>query len=418
MKNHLPLLAVLLIGLVPPLLARIKPDADRPGPQDPAARADVLHRDAFVADLHCDTIDRALEGEDLRLDLDHGHIDIPKLKRGGVDLQVFACFVGAPWTEADKDQAAKRAFDLIEAVHALVADNPRDLALVLSPDDIPGLAAASRTGALIGVEGGYAIENDLSLLRSFYRSGVRLMTLTHWSHTDWADASGDETPLYGGLTEFGEKVVKDMNRLGMIIDLSHAHDQTFWDVLRISRAPVIASHSCCRALADYHRNLSDDMLLALAKNGGLVGINYMPGFLNAEIMKKHESIYREVAKKLGLPEGQMDWRKVDPKVREAAEAEVKAWIEESKTTFPLVDVKTVVDHIEHVIKVTGSADFVGLGSDFDGISTTPVGLENVGLLPNITREMLRRGFKEADIRKILGGNFIRVFQKVTEVGHQ
>jgi len=418
MKYHPPLLAVLLLSVVLPLLARVKPDGNLKVSLDLDSHMDSVHRDAIVADLHCDTIGRVLEGEDLRLDLDHGHIDIPKLKRGGVDLQVFACFVGAPHNDNDKSQAAKKAFDQIEAVHKLVADNSKDLALVQSPEDISRLQAAAKTGALIGIEGGYAIENDLSLLRSFFRSGVRLMTLTHWTHTDWADASADEKPIYGGLTEFGEKVVQEMNRLGMIIDVSHAHDGTFRDVIRISRAPVVASHSCCRALSDYHRNLSDEMLQALAKNGGLIGINFMPGFLNAELMKKQEAIHIEVAKKFGIPDGQMDWRTIDPKTREAAEAEVKARTAELNKTFPAVDVKTLVDHIEHVIKVTGSADHVGLGSDYDGISATPVGLENAGLLPNITREMFRRGFKEIDIRKILGGNFVRVFQKVAEAAEK
>jgi membrane dipeptidase len=385
---------------------------------DPDFHALFVHRDALVADLHCDTIGRALEGEDLGLDNDHGHIDIPKLKRGGVDLQVFACFVAAPRDEAAQSRAAKRAFDQIDAVHRLVAAHPRDLALVLSPEDIRGLPAAGRTGALIGIEGGYAIENDLSLLDAFYRSGVRLMTLTHWTHTDWADASGDPQPVFGGLTDFGKKVVAEMNRLGMIIDVSHAGDTTFWDVIKLTKAPVVASHSCCRALADYHRNLTDGMLKALAQNGGVVGINFAPGFLDAELMKRQEAIYTEVARRHGIPEGRMDWRDIDPKVREAAEAEIKVRMDELARTFPAPDVKSVVDHIEHVIKVTGGADYVGLGSDFDGISSTPVGLENAGLLPNITREMIRRGFQEEDIRKILGGNFVRVFEKVAEAAEK
>jgi membrane dipeptidase len=379
---------------------------------DPVFHMNYLHRDAIVADMHCDTIGRALEGEDLRRDLDHGHIDIPKLKRGGVDIQVFACFVGAPHSESDKLDAAKRAFDQIEAAHKLVADNPQDLALILTPDDIPGLAPAAKTGVFIGIEGGYAIEDDPSLLRAFFRSGVRLLTLTHWTHTDWADASGDEKPTFNGMTDFGKKVVEEMNRLGMIVDVSHAADATFWDVIKVSKAPVIASHSCCRALSDYHRNMTDDMLKALAKNGGVIGINFLPGFLNAEIQKKQEAVYKEIVNKYGIPSGQMDGRHIDPKVREAAEAEVKTRMAELAKNFPPVDVKTVVDHIEHVIQVTGSADHVGIGSDFDGIGATPVGLENCGLLPNITKEMVRRGFKEEDIRKILGGNFVRVFQKV------
>lgn len=433
--KHFFFASILLAGLALPLLSLIKAGdrqalesikrlastesagcpagkAEDPKSPGPALPENAVHAKAFVADLHCDTIGRFLEGEDLRLDLDHGHVDIPKLKRGGVSLEVFACFVGAPHDDTDKNQAAKHAFDQVEAVHKLVADNPKDLALVLTPDDIPYLKPQGRTGALIGIEGGYAIEDDLSLLNSFYRSGVRLMTLTHWAHTDWADASGDEKPTFGGLTDFGKKVVAEMNRLGMIIDVSHSADTTFWDVIKLSRAPVIASHSCCRALSDYHRNLTDDMLKALAKNGGMIGINFMPGFLNAELMKKQEAIYKEITKKFGIIDGQMDRRNIDPKTREAAEAEIKVRMAELNKTFPPVTVKNVVDHIEHVIKVTGSADHVGFGSDFDGIGQTPVGLENSGLLPNITEEMLRRGFPEDDIRKILGGNFVRVFRDV------
>jgi membrane dipeptidase len=439
--KHILMSSLLLIGSALPLLAVIKfsnrptsgpamPLNDRHAASGPAARSDDpkahassltandVHARAFVADLHCDTIGRVLEGEDLRLDLDHGHIDIPKLKRGGVTLQVFACFVGAPSDEAAKNQAAKRAFDMIDAVHTLVAANPKDLALVLSPNDIPSLKPRGRTGVLISIEGGYAIEDDLSLLRSFYRSGVRLMTLTHWTHTDWADASGDEKPAFGGLTDFGKKVVAEMNRLGMVVDVSHAADSTFWDVLKLSRAPVVASHSCCRALADYHRNLTDDMLKALAKNGGMVGINFNPGFLNAELQKKQEEIYKDVVNKYKIPAGQMDSRNVDPQTRQAAEAEVKARMAELAKVIPPPDVKNVVDHIEHVIEVTGSADFVGFGSDFDGIGSTPVGLENCGFLPNITKEMLRRGFPEGDIRKILGGNFVRIFRKVAEAAEK
>jgi membrane dipeptidase len=292
-----------------------------------------------------------------------------------------------------------------------VADHPKDLALVLSPGDVSNLQDEAKTGAFISIEGGYAIEDDLSLLDAFYRSGVRLMTLTHWTHTDWADASGDPKPTFGGLTDFGKKVVAEMNRLGMIIDVSHAADSTFWDVIKLTKAPIVASHSCCRALSDYHRNMTDDMLKALAKNGGVIGINFAPGFINAEQMKKEETVYREVARKFGIGEGRMDWRGVDPKVREAAEAEIKSRLDELHKTLPPVDVKALVDHIEHAVKVMG-ADHVGLGSDFDGIGSTPVGLENAGMLPNITKEMLRRGMKEEDVRKVLGGNFLRVFEQV------
>jgi membrane dipeptidase len=379
---------------------------------DPKFRVEFLHKDAAVIDLHCDTIGRFMEGEDLTKDNAKGHIDIPKLKRGAVDLQVFACFVGGPSTEVEKWQAAKKVFSRIEGIHRLVGQNPDDLEVVRSPEDFMRIRNSGKTGILIGIEGGYAMENDLDLLRTFYRNGVRMMTLTHWNRTDWADASGDAKAEWCGLTEFGENVVKEMNKLGMIIDVSHAHDETFWDVVRVSASPIVASHSCCRALALHHRNMSDEMLKALAKNGGVIGINFSPGFLNAEIEKKQTDLLAQIAKKYGLPADYREIMKADPDKGKALFAEFQGKWAETKETLPAVDIKTLVDHIDHIVKVTGSVDHVGLGSDFDGISGTPAGLEDVGKLMNITKELAGRGYKEDDIRKILGGNFLRVFNAV------
>ncbi len=379
---------------------------------DPIHRTLFVHKDALVADLHCDTIGRIMAGEDLTKDNPKGHIDIPKLKRGAVDLQVFACYAPPPRNELEKSRSAKGVFEQVDAVKSFVAENSDDLALVLSSGDLRSVTNGGKTGILIGIEGGYAIENSLALLRAFYEGGVRLMTLTHWYGTDWADGSGDEKPRFGGLTELGEAVVKEMNRLGMIIDVSHVHDETFWDVIKLTKAPVVASHSCCRALSPHHRNLSDEMLEALAKNGGVIGINYLPGFLNSEIERKETELYETLAKKHGLP---ADWTAMGSAPREKREKfqqEYEARRAELRKSLPPVDVKTVVDHIDHVVKVTGSASHVGLGSDFDGISSTPAGLEHVGLLPNITKELAVRGYAPEDIRRILGGNFQRVFNGV------
>jgi membrane dipeptidase len=385
---------------------------------DPKFRVEFVHKDAAVIDLHCDTIGRFMDGQDLTKDNPKGHIDIPKLKRGAVDLEVFACFVGAPSTEVEKSQAAKKAFDQIEAVNRLVGQNPEDLEVVKSPEDFWRVRNTGKTGILMGIEGGYAIENDLDLLRTFYKNGVRLMTLTHWNHTDWADASGDAKAEWCGLTEFGEKVVKEMNTLGMIIDVSHAHDETFWDVIRISDSPVVASHSCCRALSPHHRNMSDEMLRALAKNGGVIGINFWPVFLNAEIEKKHNDLLAAIAKKYNLPADSLEIMKADSEKAKAVFADFQTQWAEMKKTMPLVDVKTLVNHIDHVVKVTGSVENVGLGSDFDGISATPDGLEDIGKLMNITQELSARGYKEDEIRKILGGNFLRVFNAVSAAGRK
>jgi len=384
---------------------------------DPVHRTLFLHRDAFVADLHCDTIGRYIAGEDLRLDLPKGHVDIPKLKRGGVDLQVFACFAAPPRSELEKSRSAKSVFAQLDALHRLVEDNPDDLALVRSVEELNAARAASKVGVLPAIEGGYAIENDPAILRSFYRAGFRLMTLTHWYATDWADASGDPEPVHGGLTGFGEQVIEEMNRLGMIVDVSHVHDETFWDVLRVSKAPVVASHSACRDLSPHHRSLSDEMLKALAEKGGLVGINFWPGLLRSEIDRKQEETFAAAAAELGVPADRMAAGRLEPAARDKLMAAYRARWAEVRKTLPVVDVKTVVDHIDHIVKLTGKADHVGLGSDYDGISDTPVGLENIGLLPNVTKELVRRGYKPEDIRKILGGNFLRVFAAVERAAH-
>ncbi len=379
---------------------------------DPSHHINFIHKDSFVADLHCDTIGRTLRGVDLSLDNERGHIDIPKLQQGAVDLEVFACYVAPPQNDEASMQAAKRAFVQIDAVHRLVEDNPDDLLLITHPDDLRGLRANHKVGILIGIEGGYAIESSLPMLRSFYRSGVRLMTLTHWTTTGWADASGDAEPANQGLTEFGEQVVKEMNRLGMVIDLSHSHEMTFWDVLELTEHPVVASHSCCRALSDHHRNLSDKMLKALAKNGGMIGINYLPGFLKAENDLKIQELRNRLLDKYGLPRDQRELMRSEAEIRRKFNQEYREKARELRDSLPPVDIKTVVDHIDHVVKVTGNANHVGLGSDFDGIGTTPVGLEHTGKLANITTELFHRGYKDSDIKKILGGNFSRIFRKV------
>ncbi len=379
---------------------------------DPVHRTMFLHRDAAVVDMHCDTIGRYMAGEDLARDLAKGHIDIPKLRRGAVDLQVFACFSPPPGSELEKAKAANGVFAQIEKVHELVEKNPDDLALVTSVQEAGAARGAGKTGVLVAIEGGYAIESDLVLLRQFHRAGVRLMTLTHWTAADWADASGDEKPVHGGLTGFGEKVVAEMNRLGMIVDVSHVHDETFWDVLRLSKAPVVASHSCARAIAAHHRNLSDDMLKALAEKDGLVGVNFWPGFLQDGYDAKQTAVFERTAADHGLPADRAAIFAAGPAVRDRFNADLRERWAAVKKTLPPVDVKTVVDHIDHIVKVTGDCDHVGLGSDFDGLSEVASGLENAGLMPNITKELVRRGYKPDDVRKILGGNFMRVFGAV------
>jgi len=384
-------------------------------PPVPPEKVSEVHRKAAVVDFHCDTIGRMLDGEDLRLDLEKGHIDIPKLKRGGVDLQVFACFVGPPDNAEEKATAARRAQEQIDAAHRLVEQNPKDLALVRSYREYEAAQKARTIAIMIGIEGGYAIENSIEQLKQFYDRDVRLMTLTHWTKTDWADASGDERPTFCGMTEQGEAIVREMNRLGMIVDISHAHDETFWDVLRVTDSPVVASHSCCRALSNHHRNLTDEMLKALARNGGVIGINFAVGFLNADFDRKEEALFAEIAARVGVPS---EWREIEKAEPEKRGRFYKELGERSaqllKGFTPSIDVTMVVDHIDHVVKVTGSADHVGLGSDYDGIGLTPIGLENAGMFEAITRELAARGHSEKDIQKILGGNFLRVIKAVCD----
>ncbi|MFC1492317.1 M20/M25/M40 family metallo-hydrolase [candidate division KSB1 bacterium] len=380
---------------------------------DPKHKINFVHKDATLVDLHSDTAMRLEQGEDVSGNT-RGHIDIPKLKEGGVDLQVFACYVGPPSNDEEKMTAGKKIFNMIDDVHQMLSENPDDLALIESYRDFSSNRSTGKVGVLIGIEGGYAIENDISMLRAFYKTGVRLMTLTHWTHTEWADASGDPEPLFGGLTEFGEDVVREMNDLGMIIDVSHVHDETFRDVIRISDDPIVASHSCARELADHFRNLSDDMLKALAENGGMVGINYYPGFLNKEFETRSNELWVELTEKHGLPADYTELLKADQAKQQAFFREYGPRAQRIIETEAPVNVKTVVDHIDHIVRVTGSADHVGFGSDFDGISQTPVGLEHAGKLPAITKELFDRGYSEEDIRKILGGNFIRILEIVCD----
>ena len=319
-------------------------------------RAIELNQRAFVFDAHCDSALNIVEyGADLGQRLDFGHLDIPRMNEGGLKAQVFAA-----WTAPEfwPDKASERAWVLLDAVESFVLEYPQKIGIALTAADADALSREGKISVFLGIEGGHAIEDSLDSLREFYDGGVRLMTLTWMYNNNWADASGD-TPVHGGLTEFGVEVVKEMNRLGMVVDVSHASDETFYDTLEVTDKPVVASHSCVRTLHDHHRNLSDDMLVALAQNGGVIGINFFPEYL--------------------APQGTE------------------------------VTVKTLVDHIEYAVDVAG-LDHVGIGSDFDGVPTLPKGLQDVSSLPAVTEELLDRGFSETDIEKILGGNMLRVFR--------
>jgi membrane dipeptidase len=324
-------------------------------PWDP--RALSLHRRAVVVDAHADTV-LALErdGRGLRERSERGHVDLPRLREGGVDLQVFALFVEPAYKP---DRALPRLLHLWDRlVRELRAAGPA-VRVCRTVEDLATLGDGV-VGAVLSVEGGEAIGTDLALLRVLHALGVRAMGLTWNERNQLADGAG-EWRAQGGLTEFGRRVVAEMNRLGMVVDVSHLAERGFWDTLSVSRAPVVASHSCARALCDHPRNLSDAQIVALARQGGVIGINFFPEFLDADPAR--------------------------------------------------ADVRRVVEHIEHVADLVGP-DHVGLGSDYDGIGRTPQGLEDVTRLPAITDLLLRRGWQEPDVLKVLGGNFLRVFGEV------
>jgi membrane dipeptidase len=292
---------------------------------------------------------------------------------------------------------------LIDSVHEAVRQHPADLVLATTTTDIRRAAADGKIAALMGMEGGHMIDDDLGLLRSYARLGVRYLTLTHSVNTSWADSSGD-TPSHNGLTAFGKDVVRELNRLGMMVDVSHVSDKTFYDALEVSKAPVIASHSSCRAIANHPRNMTDDMLRTLARNGGVVMINYSVGFLSEE--------YRVASQKA------RDETKTFEELTKKCGNEACAILELDRITrsammsgeLPKVGWEKIVDHIDHAVKVAG-VEHVGLGSDFDGTSV-PIGMEDASKLPKITQALLDRGYSERDIQKILGGNILRVMEEV------
>ncbi|HEX5272855.1 MAG TPA: dipeptidase, partial [Gemmataceae bacterium] len=326
------------------------------------------------------------------------HTDIPRLRKGGVGAQFWAAYV--PVETRKKGTAVRDTLEQIDVIRRMVRAHPDDFELALTADDVVRIHKAGKVASLIGVEGGHSIDNSLAVLRMYHALGVRYMTLTHTETLDWADSATDEAKHHG-LTKFGEEVVAETNRLGMLVDISHVSADTMRHALRVTRAPLIASHSSAYALAPHPRNVPDDVLKLVAKNGGVVMVNFYPGFLSPEAARISRDAYgaaRELKAKYP-----------DEKEFEAA---MKAW--QNEHPMPPVSVHTVVDHIEHVIKTAG-IDHVGLGSDFDGINAVPQGLEDVSCYPYVTQELLNRGYKKDEILKVLGGNVLRVLRAAEEV---
>lgn len=376
---------------------------------DPGSPADTtsdearrIHREAIVVDGHNDLPWRirqqaALDATRMGIGTGRadGHTDIPRLREGGVDVQFWAAYVEADYIGAGATAVALEQIDLIKR---LAAAYPADLEMAYSTADIERIVAEGKIASLIGIEGGHAISNSLPVLRELYRAGARYMTLTHSKTLAWADAAGD-TAAHGGLTAFGREVVREMNRLGMLVDLSHVTAEAMRDALATAEAPVIFSHSSARAIADHPRNVPDDVLRLVAENGGVVMVNFFSGFIVPESALRIQEIFQEQQR---LREEHPD----DEAFREA----FTAWMFENIVPG---DVGLVADHIEHIIRVAG-IDHVGLGSDFDGISVVPRGLEDVSKFPEITAVLLQRGYTEADVGKILGGNLLRVFRETEE----
>jgi len=373
-------------------------------------RAKQLHDRAIVIDSHDDTTQRLIFDKtfDIGKRNPNGNIDIPRMRDGGLDALFFSIWVPSDVTGPD---AVKRALDQIDAVREAVRSHPSDLALATTAADIRKAAADHKIAALMGMEGGHMIDDDLRLLRVYAALGVRYMTLTHFKNNNWADSSTDKT-AHNGLTAFGKDVVREMDRLGVMVDISHVADKTFFDAIETTRAPMIASHSSSRVIANHPRNMTDDMMRALARNGGVVMINYHAAFLSEEFRvaseKKNGNVVaamEAMSKKCGGNEActTLEGERIDHEAM-------------MKGDLPRVTWEKIVEHIDHAVKVAG-ADHVGLGSDFDG-ATMPLGMEDASKLPKITDALLKKGYSEADIEKILGGNILRVMEQVEKIAAQ
>lgn len=356
----------------------------------------------FVLDSHCDTPSQILRLRDLSLDNDHAHVDFPKLKQGGVDGAFFALYVPA---SMEGEEAYEYACRLLDCVNRTVAENPDKAILTVDGQQALVNKESGLFSVFMGLENGSPIGDSLDRLRFFHDSGVRYMTLCHSADNQICDSCASKHKKWGGLSPFGREVVAEMNRLGMLIDVSHISDDSFWDVLKYSKAPVAATHSCCRALAGHPRNMTDDMIRALADAGGVIQINFYPLFIDDDFAKVlNESGIEE--RNEGV-EAQFIACPSDPVKRAAWNA-----VQDELMALPRPSYKRVVDHIDHAVSIAG-IDHVGIGSDFDGIEVTPDGLEDISFMPLIFDEMRSRGYSEEDIEKVAGGNFLRLLRHVS-----
>ena len=373
-----------------------------------SAHARELHFSSIVLDTHDDTTQRLFMNDVDLGRIPGGHVDIPRMREGGMNaiflsIWIDGRIVGSP--------AIQKALDQIDMVQENVRKFPKDLQFARTAADIRRAHAEKKIAVLLGVEGGHMIGNDLRMVRIFSALGVRYMTLSHFYNNEWADSSTDK-PAHNGLTDFGKDVVREMNRHGMLVDISHVGDKTFYDALELSKAPMIASHSSCRALCNHVRNMSDDMIKALAAKGGVIQINYERSFIDQVYKDAYDretggvvSHLAEVTKKCNNEEACIS--------REMAQLTKKLTAEGK---LPHVSWERIIDHIDHAVKLVG-ADHVGLGSDFDG-ADMPDGMEDCSKLPKITQALLDKGYSDEDIRKILGGNTLRVLEQAERVSRE
>jgi len=366
---------------------------------DTAERARRIQSEVIGIDSHIDTMQRVLmEHVDIGQRLTDGQADLVRLREGGMHAPFFALWVPMYYKGSE---AVRRTLDFRDAFQSVLDRHPDLIELATTAADVERIVHAHKIAAILTLEGGHQIADDLAVLRMYQRMGVRSMTLTHFRNNDWCDSSTDK-PQHNGLTEFGKEVVREMNRIGMIVDISLVSDKAFYDALAVTTKPVIASHSSCRALSEFPRNMTDDMLRALARNGGVVGINFGGGFLN---QKEADNDMRSI-NAIGGAEPNLTGKALDDYM---INMHMKNdWKHPRKSMASLDD---VVAHIDHVVKVAG-IDHVGIGSDFDGISDAPRGLEDESKMPALTAALLQHGYSESDIKKIMGQNTLRVMREV------
>jgi membrane dipeptidase len=372
-----------------------------------SAKAEKLHRRAIVLDTHIDTTGSLFDQKfDFTKRNATGHVDLPRMREGGLDAAFWSIYISG---SIAGPEAVKRALRLIDGVRSLAARHPNDLALATTAADVRRAHKQGKVAVLMGMEGGHMIDDDLGMLRNYAALGIRYLTLTHSRHTNWADSSGEE-PKHNGLTDFGKDVVRELNRLGVMVDISHVADKTFWDALEVSRAPMIASHSSLRSIADVPRNMTDEMIQALAKQGGVIQITYVNGFISQELADAQRAAADE--RRAKLAEAEKLYAGDAAKLRE----ERGRINREIASRMPRVSWEKIIEHIDRAVKLVG-VDHVGLGSDFDG-ATMPDGMRDCTELPKITEALLQKGYKDKDIEKILGGNLLRVMEDVERVSRE